>query len=151
MELLPLLNELKRVVKPGGLIAILAWSSQMLLPGYPFLEAKLNTTSSGIAPFAKRSQSERHFNRSLGWFEKAGLQELSVKTFAGNVFAPLSSAIIQALLSLIEMRWNGAELTEEDSTEFKRLCRPDSPDFILDLPDYYAFFTYTMFRGRVPE
>jgi demethylmenaquinone methyltransferase/2-methoxy-6-polyprenyl-1,4-benzoquinol methylase len=30
-----LLNELTRVVRPGGIVAILFWSSQMLLPGYP--------------------------------------------------------------------------------------------------------------------
>jgi hypothetical protein len=26
-----------------------------------------------------------------------------------------------------------------------------SPDYILNLPDYYAFFTYSMFCGRAPE
>jgi demethylmenaquinone methyltransferase/2-methoxy-6-polyprenyl-1,4-benzoquinol methylase len=38
----------------------------------------------------------------------------------------------------------------EDWAEYQRLCRPQSPDFILDLADYYGFFTYTMFRGKVP-
>jgi hypothetical protein len=31
------------------------------------------------------------------------------------------------------------------------LCTPGSPDFILEIPEYYAFFTYSMFRGRVPK
>ncbi len=39
-----LLNELARVIRPGGTVAILFWSSQMLLPGYPVLEARLNAT-----------------------------------------------------------------------------------------------------------
>ena len=26
-----------------------------------------------------------------------------------------------------------------------------SPDFILNLPDYYAFFTYTMFWGKTAD
>ncbi len=26
-----------------------------------------------------------------------------------------------------------------------------SPEFVLNLPDYYAFFTYSMFRAKVPE
>ena len=43
----------------------------------------------------------------------------------------------------------GAELSEEDWAEYQRLCLAESPDFILDLPDYYAFYTYSMFRGRV--
>jgi len=52
-EPLSLLKELARVVKPGGSVIILAWSSQQLLPGYPVLEAHLNATSSGIAPFVE--------------------------------------------------------------------------------------------------
>jgi ubiquinone/menaquinone biosynthesis C-methylase UbiE len=47
------LPELARVVKPGGIVALLIWSSQMLLPGYPLLEARLNATSAGIAPFSQ--------------------------------------------------------------------------------------------------
>ena len=31
------------------------------------------------------------------------------------------------------------------------LSRPGSPDSILDLADYYAFITYTLFCGRVPR
>jgi demethylmenaquinone methyltransferase/2-methoxy-6-polyprenyl-1,4-benzoquinol methylase len=38
-----------------------------------------------------------------------------------------------------------------DMLEYQRLCQPDSADFILNLPDYYAFFTYKMFQGKVPE
>ena len=51
------------------------------------------------------------------------------------------------------MRWPGveAELTPEDWSEYQRLCLPESPDFIVDHPDYYAFFTYTMFHGKVAE
>jgi demethylmenaquinone methyltransferase/2-methoxy-6-polyprenyl-1,4-benzoquinol methylase len=47
---LPVIEELARVVRRGGQIAILAYSSQQLLPGYPLLEAKLNATATGIAP-----------------------------------------------------------------------------------------------------
>ena len=27
----------------------------------------------------------------------------------------------------------------------------ESPDFVLDLPDYVAFYTYSLFRGAVPS
>jgi demethylmenaquinone methyltransferase/2-methoxy-6-polyprenyl-1,4-benzoquinol methylase len=55
------------------------------------------------------------------------------------------------------MRWPGveSELRQEDAdskhpwAEYQRLCLPESPDFILDHPDYYAFFTYSMFHGKV--
>jgi len=150
-EPLPLLKELARVVKPGGSVIILAWSSQQLLPGYPVLEAHLNATSSGIAPFVEGTAPEMHFSRMAGWFRRAGMEEVTARTFAGDVSAPLSDEIRSALAALIEMRWVdvGAELSEGDWAEFQRLCLAESSDFILDLPDYYAFYTYSMFRGRV--
>jgi ubiquinone/menaquinone biosynthesis C-methylase UbiE len=150
-EPLPLLKELARVVKPGGSVIILAWSSQQLLPGYPVLEAHLNATSSGIAPFAEETAPELHFPRMMGWFRRAGMEEVTARTFAGDVCAPLSGEMRDALAALIEMRWVDveAELSEGDRAEYQRLCLPESPEFIIDIPDYYAFYTYSMFRGRV--
>lgn len=151
LEPLPLVKELARVVKPGGSVALLAWSSQMLLPGFPLLEARLNATSSGIAPFSTDYRPELHFLRGLGWFRDAGLRELSVQTFAGGAHAPLSAALRCALIALFQMRWPevDSELAQEDRAQYRHLCLPESPDLILDHPDYYAFFTYSMFRGRV--
>ena len=150
-EPLELVKELARVVKPGGSIAILFWSSQQLLPGYPLLEARLNATSPGIAPFSKGKSPELHFLRALGWFHETGLKEPGAQTFVGDVHAPLSDGIRSALISLFQMRWGEpqSELLQDDWEEYRRLCQPESPDFILNLPDYYAFFTYSMFRGRV--
>ncbi len=142
-------KELARVVKPGGIVAILNWSSQQVLPGYPLLEARLNSTPSGIAPFVRGMKPESHVLRALGWLRDAGLTECKSGTFVGEVYAPLSEDIIIAMLSLFEMRWEGAqsELSAEDWAEYQRLCQPESPDFILDSPDYYAFFTYSLFYG----
>ena len=151
LEPVPLVKELARVVKPGGTVALLAWSSQMLLPGHPILEARLNATSAGIAPFAAGMRPEHHYPFGLGWFREAGLLEPAAQTFVGEAYAPLSQALRGALTALFEMRWPGveAELTPQDRAEYRRLCLPQSPDFILNHPDYYAFFTYSMFRGRV--
>ena len=44
LEPIPLVRELVRVVRPGGTVALTAWSSQQLLPGYPMLEARLSAT-----------------------------------------------------------------------------------------------------------
>jgi demethylmenaquinone methyltransferase/2-methoxy-6-polyprenyl-1,4-benzoquinol methylase len=39
------------------------------------------------------------------------------------------------------------EVSESDWRDYQRLCRPESPDFVLNQPGYYAFFTYTVFRA----
>jgi ubiquinone/menaquinone biosynthesis C-methylase UbiE len=151
---LPALKELVRVVKPGGLVAIIAWSSQQLLPGYPLLEARLNATSAGIAPFVKGMRPERHFLRVPGRFREVGLGEPTAHTLVGSVQAPLSDGIRGALMALFQMRWGEAQqpgVSGEDWAEYRRLCQPESPDFILNLPDYYAFFTYSLFLGKVAK
>jgi ubiquinone/menaquinone biosynthesis C-methylase UbiE len=152
VEPFPMVKELARVVKPGGGVAILAWSSETLLPGYPLVEARLRATSAGIAPFTRSTPPELHFLRALGWFREAGLEEPIARTFVGDVHAPLTDELRRAMVALFEMRWPGAEaeLTQEDRATYRRLCLPESPDFILDHSDYYAFFTYSMFCGRVP-
>ncbi len=150
---LSVVKELSRIVRPGGTIALIAWSSEKLLPGYPLLEAKLNATSAGIEPFRKGMRPENHFLRMMYWFLEAGLVEIKAQTFAGTVHAPLDDKIRAALISLMDMRWPNmrSELSPDNWQKFQRLCQPDSPDFIVNIPDYYAFFTYSMFQGKVPE
>ena len=150
---LPLLKEMSRVVKPGGIVAIAAWSSETLLPGYPRLEARLKATLDGIAPFAHGKPPERHFLRALGWFHELGFKKTCSKAFAGSTCAPLDDEIHYALTELFDMRWPdvASELSADDLAEFQRLCLPDSPDFIVNLPDYHAFFTYTMIWARISD
>lgn len=153
LEPLPLVKELVRVVKPGGIIAILAWSNEKILPGHPLLDARLNATSAGLAPFVKGKEPGKHFLRALGWFHEAGLENPGAKTFVGDAHAPLTDDLRRALQALFQMRWPGveSELNQADWQEYQRLCLPESADFILDQPDYYAFFTYSMFHGKVAD
>ena len=147
------LQELVRVVKPGGTIAIMAWSSEQLLPGYPALEARLKATAAGLAPFERGMPPARHFPRAIEWFRELGLEEIQGRTFAGDACAPLNDELREALIALVGMRWPGAEgeLTAEEREEFRRIADPASPEFILSDPSYYAFFTYSMFWGKVPR
>ncbi|MBN1572375.1 MAG: methyltransferase domain-containing protein [Deltaproteobacteria bacterium] len=150
-EPVPSLKELSRVVRPNGTVAVIFWSSQQLLPGYPMIEARLNATSAGIAPFSAGMDPKSHSIRGLVWFRDAGLKDAAVKTFLGEVRPPLSDKMKDAMASLFDMRWGGArsEVAEETWGEYLRLTEPGSADFILNLDDYYAFFTYTMFWGVV--
>ena len=90
--------------------------------------------------------------RTASWLRVAGLQSIRARTVVGEAQAPLSQEMRAALEVLLEMRWGDAckDLGPEDRAAYERLCRVDSPDCILSLPDYYAFFTYSMFLGSVP-
>ena len=148
---LPLVAEMTRVIRPGGILALAAWTSQQLLPGYPGLEARLNATSAGIAPSRESMPPERHFLRCGYLLERTGLRDIEAKTFPGDIRAPLGKAAQAALISLFKMRWGTAEteVSKQDWSRFVRLSQPDSPEFILNLSDYYAFFTYTLFYGKI--
>jgi SAM-dependent methyltransferase len=148
----PALRELARVVRPGGTVALLAWSSEQLLPGYPALEARLKATAAGLAPFERGMPPSRHFLRAPEWFRELGMEAIRGRTFVGDACAPLNDEVREGLVGLLEMRWPGAEeeLTAEERATFQRLVDPASPEFILDDTSYYAFFTYTMFWGKVP-
>ncbi len=75
------LAEMKRVVKPGGRIILAAWSSQALLPGYPILEARLNATPRGVAPFENGMAPQHHFMFTAGALKDLGLKNIRCKTF----------------------------------------------------------------------
>ncbi len=152
-ELEPILKELMRVVKPGGRILISGWSGQQILPGYPLLEARLNATCSGYLPYLQGIEPEQHFMRIAGWFRDAGLDSVRVRSFVGEAQEPLTTGERIALTDLFEMLWGQRqnETSSEDWDAFLQLCNPTSPNSILDQPGYYAYFTYTLFEGIVPQ
>jgi len=146
-----LMRELARVVRPGGSIALLGWSSQQLLPGYSMLEARLNADYSKYIPHLKGKAPKEHFMCAHDWFRGAGLTDIKTSTLVGEVRAPLSDSIREALISLFEMLWDQPKsgLHDRECMIFHKLTDPGSEDLILNRNDYYAFFTYTMFTGVV--
>jgi len=142
-------KKLAVMIKPGGSSFMLNLSSQKLLPGHPVLEARLNATASGMAPFAYGMKPDLHGLRVLEWLQKADFVNLSAGTYVRDLISPFSNDVREGLLNLFEMRWgnNNPGLSEQDQLEYQRLCRGDSPDCILDLPGYYGFFTYSLFQG----
>jgi demethylmenaquinone methyltransferase/2-methoxy-6-polyprenyl-1,4-benzoquinol methylase len=68
---------------------------------------------------------------------------------------PLLRPVIESLqmphLDLFAMLWGQPqpEVSAQDWSAYQRLCRPDSAACILDLPEYYAFFTYSVFEWVV--
>ncbi|UCD94432.1 MAG: class I SAM-dependent methyltransferase [Candidatus Zixiibacteriota bacterium] len=147
----PPVTELARVIRPGGTLAILGWTSQQLLPGYLELEARLSAPCSMYIPYTAGKKPEAYFQRALGWFLDAGLVRTEAMTFVGNIQAPLHDDAKKAVKMFFEMLWGNVQskVSPEDWAEYQRLCSMESADCILNLPDYYGFFTYTLFHGSV--
>lgn len=145
-----LLRELLRVTAPGGTVALLGWTCQQILPGYPLLESKLNTASSLVRAAATDRASRTHFLRALEWFSRAGLGDLRARSYAGSIQAPLTDMKKEAVLSLIDMLWgdSGPPLSADERKFFDEITRPGSGKCILDSEGYYGFFVYTAFSGR---
>lgn len=146
-------RELARVLRPGGTLAVLFWSGQSLLPGYPALEARLDLAFAEHAPYLAGGAPARHHLIALGWLTAAGLEHASAKTFVAEASAPLMPPLREALCGCFEMLWGGLlpHLQPSDRRQLVRLCRTDSPECILDQPGYHAFVTYTRFTARKPR
>jgi ubiquinone/menaquinone biosynthesis C-methylase UbiE len=147
---MPVVREFARVVRPGGIVALVYWSAQKLLPGYPLLEARLSATAVPTSPFCEGMSPERHVLRALGWLRAAGLGACTARTVVAEAHAP-HGELRDALAAAMDMLWGQAEpeVSAEDWAQFQRLRQPDSVECILDVPEYYGFLTYTVFWGQV--
>ena len=147
------LTEMSRVLRPGGCVALAFWCTQSLLPGHPLLEARLSQELARTAPYTARIPAERHFMRALGWMREVGLQDLTAKSHAATVQAPLDAEMQRSVHHTLQMLYGGPidALTPEERAERDRLCRLDSEDFLPARPDYCGNVTYVVFRGRKPQ
>ena len=145
----PIIEEFYRVIKPGGSVYLIFWSSQQLLAGFPVLEAILNSTSSPNPAYNRDMDPVNHVFNARHWLEKSGFKNLKVTTFLQDIIPPFNENDINALLFLFEMLWGSAksEIDEKDWNAFKEITNPSSSDYVLKNKFYYGFYTYTLFTG----
>jgi demethylmenaquinone methyltransferase/2-methoxy-6-polyprenyl-1,4-benzoquinol methylase len=147
------LKELARVVRPSGTVALLYWSSQTFLAGYPDLEARLAVAFSETAPYVKGVKPDHHYLRAMGWMQSVGLLDIQARCFAVQAHAPLDARTRDSIDCCLHMFFDDlqAHVTKEDWTLLQKLIRPDSSEYVLNRPDYYCFVTYSMFTGRASK
>lgn len=148
-----LLKELGRVIRPGGALAIMGWTHQQLLAGYPLLESRLNTASPLVVPPTGDGETLAHFLRAPGWLEQAGFTEIDAGSYVGDISAPVSDKEKDAVRALFDMLWENSAttLSEDEWRLYRHISSPDSDGYILEDTGYYGFFVYTCFTGRVPD
>jgi demethylmenaquinone methyltransferase/2-methoxy-6-polyprenyl-1,4-benzoquinol methylase len=144
-----ILKQFFKILKPGGDIYLAFWTSQKFLPGFPLLEAKLNTSDSANAPFIEKMNPYVHIMNGKKWLKKANFDCIQAKSFIYDINSPLNDDDQKALALLFQMLWGKASdhLSRKEWEIFTALTNPDSKKFLPGDPDYYAFFTYTLFHG----
>lgn len=143
------LGELCRVVRPGGTIALLYWTSQSVLSGYPVLEALLGARVADTLPYLAGVPAERHFLRAAGWMRQAGLVDVRTRALSAGHQGPLDSTTQEAMGCLFDMFYGGMEssISREDWALLRTLTDPESPDYLPRREDYYCVLNYTLFMG----
>lgn len=145
-----ILDELKRVLKPGGKIAILFWTSHKLLPGYPLLESALNATlaANHILP-DEDTKPELHIMRATQWLKQAGLKYAKANTFVMDVMGPFFEEEAESMVQILNTFWGKAEkeISSDLKRQYKTIINPNTEQFIFHQEGYTGFVTYTMFTG----
>jgi demethylmenaquinone methyltransferase/2-methoxy-6-polyprenyl-1,4-benzoquinol methylase len=145
------LGEFKRVVKPGGTIAIVFWTAQKLFPGYPLLETTLTATVSANRPSRWNTDPNLHILRAPLWLQTVGLENIRCRTFACDIVGPFSQEDEVGMVRMAEMFWGKAEaeVSPEIWEQYKRITDPGSRECIFRKEGYAGFVTYTMYTGNV--
>ena len=144
-----MLNQLYKILRPGGKIYLAFWSSQKILPGHPLLEARLNASMSANAPYLENMNPDTHVLYGQKWLKKAQFKDIKAESFAGSFVGPLSDDDKTCIANIFQMFWGSSEkeVSKEDWDKFNLYCSPESDKFILNDPDYYGYYVYTLFTG----
>lgn len=154
-----LLAELSRVVRPGGLVAVLdsdSGGSFPCVPWPPDLEqrravawAALGANHDDKLPYLFASYVGRQLPRLL---REAGLRDVHLYALADIDRAPLGTERVVELRRWF-LRWYEERLRDflppRDGQRFTALFDPASPDYLLDDPDFFLSRTWFLATGRV--
>jgi ubiquinone/menaquinone biosynthesis C-methylase UbiE len=145
--LLPALAELRRVVRPGGLVAVKDYDSslQRMHSRNPYLDAHI-MEEGAMFHGAHRGPDLR------AWLRRAGLEDVRLTHALAEHWAPLAPAkrafMANSLAMMAEIA-AGLDLPEDEQAEWAAIGA--DPRRVLDDPDFYFREGHVLAVGRVPE
>jgi ubiquinone/menaquinone biosynthesis C-methylase UbiE len=156
-----IIKELRRVVKPGGIIAIFFAnvSRSLILPGYDEMEQYLCIAVKQKSWGLKNNIPEISTERANSWLQKAGLIDVRISSHIAYHQAPLNDDVNRYLedFAMLEYR----NLNQEDLNQvgmkqsmwdtWQTISIPQSPQYILSQKDYYCALFGTLFSGHIPH
>ena len=154
---LPLvLAQLRRVVRPGGLVAVKDVDMQLvrLHPADPFLLSHLSEVSVRDTTLGPESRGALRARELRRWLERAGLRDVWQRTTLIERWAPLRPVELRLWTDWLAFLAGLAEqrgVPEEDLPVWRSLKDPGSPDHILNHPEFYSCEGQVVAVGRVPE
>ncbi len=152
-EMVQALAEMRRVVRPGGLIAVKESdpSAHCVLPGDPLLVARFRDARARASAHGAHGMRAR---ATYQWLKHAGLVEVRQRLVPIERFAPFDAATQGGYTMAYRLfaQWAAAlpVLSEADRAAWRALGDPDKTDNPLNSPDAYVCEGNVLAIGRVP-
>ncbi|HLL41315.1 MAG TPA: methyltransferase domain-containing protein [Rubrobacteraceae bacterium] len=154
-ELPSVLAELRRVVRPGGLVAVKDLDTNLLrfYPADPFLIFHLSEAGLCAEQETAESIGSLRGRELKRWLERSGLTEVWQRTTLIERWAPLRTVERQFFGDWLAYLAGLAEergVPEADLQAWRSVIDHDAPNHLLDHPEFYACEGQVVAVGRVP-
>lgn len=151
-ELGTVLAEFRRVVRPGGVVAVKEYdlTNSLFAPFDPTMFWRLFDAARHHIPPLQGSLRTLHLPT---WFKQAGLIHVSSQSFVSERKAPLRPVEQEYAISIMQFLAHVAEsvaLSESDRLTWRELLNVDSPDHVLQHSDYYSREGHLVVVGQAP-
>jgi ubiquinone/menaquinone biosynthesis C-methylase UbiE len=152
-ELRQVFAEFRRVVRPGGLVAVkeIDLTVNQFSPFDPTMTWRLyDAARHHVLPM----QGGLRTLQLATWFKQNGLINVASNSFLSERRAPLrpvEHSFISTILQVHAQAAEGFDLPAQDRAAWRALANFDAPDHILKHPDFYFRESHMVVVGQVPD